>query len=467
MKKFMKIGIIALLAPIIVACNTSVEDDGAETVDINSVYEFGTLGIVCNHPEFDWQVRSERANSFEEAANQVQAELLEDLDYLEAMIEDKLAISGPINRRTGNNAREAVDGVRDMILETDFTVEGFIDIDDLDEAAAEFMHGLLYFIPWQLEGLGHMAPMEEESYVDHFARVIRHIMDEDEETSDLAIYAYCQYTHPAVMAFFGIDSIDLAKEGHGRDDENNITTEILVPGEVAYIAIANFMNNNELDRDVLFPFYGEIQDFDHLIIDLRGNLGGYFVNFTENVMGALIDEPLAISYHEFFRDVPGTWVGVDMYIDAHYLSSNFGGEPEPVNEFFERHPMPFFNEDDKEDVDYVIHWDYYVQPMEDGFPFDGKIWLLVDEMSASASELAAIFSTSSGFATVVGRPTMGVMGAITVTPILPNTGIIFRIDVGYLTDPYGRSLEEFGVSLDHQVQGDMDILDYTLDLINE
>ena len=464
MKKMMKLGIIVLFIPMMIACNgTETEDDD---VAVYGIYEFGTLGVECNHPETTQQPRSERAESIEEAATQVQSELLADLDYLAGLVEEKLAVTGPINRRTDSSVDEAINEIRQILIETDFTADGQIDIDELDEAAAIFMHELLHFIPWQLQGLGHLAPTSEESYLDHFARVIRHIMSDEEETSEMATYAYCQYTHPAVMEFFGIDSIDLDAEGQGSFEEGNITTEILVPDEVAYLAIASFMNNIEMDRDALFAFYEEIQDFDHLIIDLRGNFGGYFVNFTGNVMGALIDEPIAISYHEFFRDTPDVWTGVDMYINAYYLSSDFEGTPEPVSAFFERHSMPYFNEHDLDYVDYVLYWDYYVQPIEDGFPFDGKIWLLVDEMSASASELAAIFSASSGFATVVGRPTMGIMGAITITPILPNTGIIFRIDVGYLTDPYGRSLEEFGVSLDYEVPANTDILDYTLDLID-
>jgi len=107
--------------------------------------------------------------------------------------------------------------------------------------------------------------------------------------------------------------------------------------------------------------------------------------------------------------------------------------------------MHQFNQEDLALLDYVIVWQVGVAPAENNTPFGGEIWLLVDGRSASASDNAATFSIATGFATVVGEPTAGITGVIYNYAALPNTGILFRIDLGYTVDQYGRSLEEFGV----------------------
>ena len=64
-------------------------------------------------------------------------------------------------------------------------------------------------------------------------------------------------------------------------------------------------------------------------------------------------------------------------------------------------------------------------------------------MTASAAEFAAMQSMDTGFATVVGVPTRRITSAQTRHVFLPNTGIVFKVDVGYLIDDLGRSLEEY------------------------
>jgi len=119
-----------------------------------------------------------------------------------------------------------------------------------------------------------------------------------------------------------------------------------------------------------------------------------------------------------------------------------------ASDFVDQQEFPYFNEADLDVLHYVVPWESEIEPREDNIPFAGEIWLLVDDQSASASELAAMQSISSGFATVVGTPTMGVSPAITIFVPLPNTGILFRVDTGYMIDDLGRSIEEFGVTPD-------------------
>jgi len=129
--------------------------------------------------------------------------------------------------------------------------------------------------------------------------------------------------------------------------------------------------------------------------------------------------------------------------------------------------MSEFNTDDLELLDYVVVTPWIIEPVEVDFSFNGKIWILVDNMTASAAEFAVLFAMDTGFATVVGTNTMGVMPSATAMAVLPHTGIVFRFDVGYFTDAYGRSLEEFGITPDYVNRPGMDALQTVLAMIEE
>ena len=92
---------------------------------------------------------------------------------------------------------------------------------------------------------------------------------------------------------------------------------------------------------------------------------------------------------------------------------------------------------------YIVQ--HSINPSENNFPFDGKIWFLTDNRTASVGELAVLYAQSSNFATIVGENTMGIMPSQRSFVRLPNTGIIFMFDAGYFIDATGRSMEEFGI----------------------
>ena len=390
--------------------------------------------------------------------------LLYDFDYLVTLIEENTPLIGPIERRLNIDFNEEIESIRDSIelLEIDFDeADSFEDMQRL--AAQAFHDEILLEITWTTFSLAHLAPTSQESFVDHFARIQRYMLED--EVSILGYLYYEMYRSDAVNRFYDADVICLETDGLGDFDPNNITTEIISEGEIAYVSIASFMNNIEFDGETLFPFFEKIQNYDHLIIDIRGNFGGYMNHFTHLFMATLTDDVLVVNYPEFFRNTDIVHENVVAYIDSYRIHEGFTGTYISADEFFSNNPMTQMNPVDRELLDYVIEWEIEVEPNEDNIPFNGQIWLLVDELSSSASENAAIFSTSSDFATVVGRETFGVLGAITIMAPLPNTGIIFRVDVGYIPDERGYSQEEFGVSPQHIVPANYDILEYVLNLI--
>jgi len=396
---------------------------------------------------------------------QIIENLLYDFDFLMTFIEENSPLIGPIERRVGIDFNVEMLRIRDRITVNNIHFGRARTFEEMEEAAAQFFFDhILMEIMVVTRGLGHLSPTSEESLIDHFARVQRYLL-ESEERSMLGYLFYEQYQNPVLARFYNLDDVCLETDGFGDYNKDNITTEILVPGEIAYVSVDSFMNSIEMDGDVLRPFFEEIQDFDHLIIDIRGNFGGYMNHFTHLFMATLLDDHQVVSYPEFFRRTDTVLEHVEAYMDSQRVHSGFDGTFRSADDFFRENPMPHMNPNDRALLDYVVEWEYVIEPSEDNIPFDGEIWLLVDHWSASASENAAIYSMSSGFATVVGYETIGVLGAMTLSTPLPNTGILFRVDFGFIPDAYGWSQEEFGVAPEYLVPRGSDILDYVLDMI--
>jgi len=349
----------------------------------------------------------------------------------------------------------------------------------------------------ELEGLGHMMPrmtedfemlLEMQSAMQHLFendpdQLIQFMHDVDgipEGMTDEEVLADTAeamprteafldvYTSPATLWFYDVNLEDLDLEMNpfagGMEEEGNITTEIIEDGRVAHLHIASFMNSPVFDRETLFAFYEEVQDFDHLIIDVRGNGGGFAVYPPQYILAMLIDEPLEFNHYEFFTS------GAAAVAQAEFgpLQAELGAstvETFLIDEFLEGRDLPYFNADDIELLSYATVSEVTLEPRDNNFPFAGEIWLLVDEGSASASEMLAQVSLDSGFATVVGTNTAAVSGVMHTYVSLPTTGIIFRVDTGYSIDAEGRSFEEFGVTPDITIEPGADALETVLELI--
>lgn len=198
----------------------------------------------------------------------------------------------------------------------------------------------------------------------------------------------------------------------------NVYTTLLGDGKVAYLHI-NQMASYESSEgwfQVLKEFYAKIKDVPSLIIDIRGNGGGDDRFWMLNVVRPLATKPLtmqnggAVRTGEFVRpflvangDIAVEGVtGKTRILDKSDLTSTLTSEqvrnlpPEVLG--------PGFGD--------PIVAEMTIEP-SGKYPYQGKVFLLVDSTVYSSSESFAQFCKATGWATVVGECTGGDGGTST------------------------------------------------------
>jgi len=304
-------------------------------------------------------------------------------------------------------------------------------------------------------------------------------------------YAYERFVIALIDFFYGTDATDLYNRFFGSFGEfwgfelvyyyeyeheyaENLVMEILEDGRIAYIHVGSFLDVEwtgfTREQIMIFNFYREIRDFEHLIIDLRGNDGGNPGYFIDVLFRPHLEEVVEIDSFHFFMD--------GAYIRRHgnlifgdYLFENRSGY-RPIQEIFEEHLLPDFYVRDLDRLSYGVvsrtrELRPNIAPFDFQVAFPGKIWMLTDTKMGSASQVAAWISMETDFATHVGATTGGAYGGgPRVVALLPNSGIAIQFDVFYLTDSRGRPLEA-GTIPHHFNRPGMDALETTLALIAE
>jgi len=258
-------------------------------------------------------------------------------------------------------------------------------------------------------------------------------------------------------------------------------TAILKEGRIAYIAVNRLMTSAD-DHchgyrwsryyDMLHDFHGQIEGFEHLVIDMRGSEGWTNFHFDIMVISPLFSEEIHFPGYAFYKGGE-----LSRQLRENHTSQKWYWTYEPrrvAMEFVE--PLPYLDLDFTYayEVDYTFYpIDIYtgMQGVRNEVLFDGKIWVLTDGTTVAAAESAVAMFRLNDLATVVGEATYGALGNI-VDPIraefaLPNTGIMVRFDVAYFTDMYGRALQGYGIQPHHTNRPGMDALEIVLAMIEE
>jgi hypothetical protein len=248
-----------------------------------------------------------------------------------------------------------------------------------------------------------------------------------------------------------------------------LSTSIIEEGRIAYIRVPVFMHL-EVNEQRINNFYSQLEGFEHLIIDIRGVPGGWPQQFHTFIAAPLIDGYLRTQFHHFF-------MGGQYSYDFHReLVGQLGG----VQRIFD------FNIEDIETIlpdmelspevmEDLALMDYYfiettlvTRGLATRAPFNGKIWMLVDEHILSGAMQVATFYKDVGFATFVGEAGGGMPSNRLSSTFfsLPNTNFIVRFDPGYFLDNTGRPLE-YGFVPHYPNREGLDALSTVMAMIEE
>ena len=333
---------------------------------------FGIERIYNSKDEF--QVRAEDASYYGILeAKLTSKEKLYDFDYLYNTLEENYPFFKVNERLYGVDWLGNKKKYRRIIKNTKNDAEFFVAIDtmlrDLNNGHVNIFDG---------RGYRQLNKMYYEGYARHNA------------LKYLSIYEVM--TSPFVMNRY---KYDRNIEEVILYDEPVLETKVLIENELAYIKIkkmAGFDVAKE-DHHIIRKFLETVEDYEKIIIDIRGNGGGYN-EYWENLVRLLTDKTLKVEYYSFFKD-------------GHRQNQDpFKVERATTIKDLDEEILESFPEEVKSDFSFYKNHRVIKGPSK-LIDFNGKVYLLVDKGVFSASEKFASFSKDSGFATLVGEPTGG------------------------------------------------------------
>jgi len=304
-------------------------------------------------------------------------------------------------------------------------------------------------------------------------------------------YIHQMLNKPNVVKFYmGLDTVDgykneiieqaklnrpILSEKTSQGQLPEVVTDIPVAGKVARVSV-DMMGPNMLQdpdfynalEDRLFDFYNSIAGFGHLIFDVRGNPGGYTPFVERMLVGPHLSAPVELTGYVFFPgDAAGEYVRRctdTFYSHQDYPRMNLG-------EMIDKGMLPDLDPGDAKilDAGAYNHWMTF-SPTARKSPFKGKIWILIDEGTGSASEVFTILARQAGIASVIGEQSAGNysksrgQGSLFFLE-LPKTGIVVTWDPVYFTDSRGQHAHEYHVIPDHFNRPGMDALETVVAII--
>lgn len=427
-------------------------------------------------------------------------DFLYDFDYMMQTMEDTFPYFGIAERRFGVDIKALGIETRAMIEKYPYSLEGLanelgISLEDMPELDEHIFWSIIYH-----EFFSHFTQLGH-NFALHF-RTYNYY--KPNYTTPLSHYYtpnnYYAFSNHISQKFYQEQNnlFNTLSEEKGallrfifRDEppfhlpDSIVETEIIHEDKIAYLKVSTFANFNITIFNKLRKFYSDIQNYEHLIIDIRDNIGG-----STDLWRMLIMKPLwsdrnnmpNMPLYAFYR---GSKLGKSLAEENIKIESQYSRYmPESdglltTKEIIEGNDLSDINEVDLQDLAYGvklntsignIEWRHLqqvgVQNISD-YPFNGKIWLLTNENNLSAASLFARHAKEMEFATLVGEQTGGAYSTYAVHFTLPNTGIILRWDIDYLTDRYGRALNEFPTTPHHFNRPGMDALETVLQLIEE
>ncbi|MFX1329358.1 MAG: S41 family peptidase [Promethearchaeota archaeon] len=235
--------------------------------------------------------------------------------------------------------------------------------------------------------------------------------------------------------------------------EDMIDTQTWESKNASYIFIKNFVNEY-LDPyiDDILNFYHQIEDYNYLIIDIRGNPGGNYASWMNTIVKPLIKSQKIFELYLAYR--------TDEYSDA--FRESMGIASQVLKESFSYLPPEVYTDEFE-----IYDYQHPITPSYE-CDFNGDIILLIDNVVYSAAEAFTLFCKQTGFATIYGT-TSGGDGIMELPTYytLPNSKLVLCISSALGLDHTGHANEEVRTQPDFYYESSFDnhteLINYVLD----
>ncbi len=297
---------------------------------------------------------------------------LEDLDILYEDLEENYPFFNVNKRLQGKNWLDNKKKHKKLIKNTKNDAEFFVAmeriLDDLNDSNLQILSG--------------------DDFEWNYKNTYEHLVKSD-NVNNFAIYGALRNRHVMYRYLFeGIENTKLYSV-------DNLETKVLKDNEIAYMKIKAMAGFEELESDYnkMKIFLKDVEEYDKLIIDIRGNGGGED-DYWKGLVELLTDKPLEAKYYSFFKG------GHRFDRDAYKV------EGVTTIKQLDDEILKGFPEEIKTDFSFYKINDIKINPL-DGINFKSKIYLLVDGDVNSQAENFASFAKDTSFATLVGETTGG------------------------------------------------------------
>ncbi len=246
-----------------------------------------------------------------------------------------------------------------------------------------------------------------------------------------------------------------------------------ISNDIGYINFLSFSFNGKKEVEKYNKEVQEIlhnfKDKKHLILDLRSNIGGFELAWQDAFVRNIITTPVActtlfatnfedryikVAYERFknsyfVEGIPTHYFTDDKSVS---LSHDISNKSE-----FKALKFNQKNREDKKNFNSIVYKTSAIEPSENPIAFEGKIWILISEKTASAAESFAFFMRGANLmsddgkipVTIVGKSSRGMFyGYDRIYLKLPNSGLVIKSDFGYALNPDGSCVVEEGINPD-------------------
>lgn len=241
--------------------------------------------------------------------------------------------------------------------------------------------------------------------------------------------------------FYKNEKIEKVEEHQNKENISVINASVrdVVDKKIAYISIPIMINPSMMKRDMelLDEYLESVKNYQALIIDIRGNLGGDSRYWRDYLVPKMIDKKYETVNYIFWRDGE---IMRKFFDESKCLKNSFVGKVKDLD----TSSLVNLPKEINEDFEYYFKMNSEIVPNKDSINFKGNIYLLVDEEVYSSAELFASFAKNSKLATLIGNTTGGDgAGSDPLFVNLPNSGYVFRFSKDMGVDSTGICNEEF------------------------